>query len=134
MNEIKHEGNQTLTLEADVWALDESDNGKTLRLRVHDDIKIRLPENPTTGYLWNLDKNLISKQGFADGVETEDNEYPLQLLDCEFEMDAATSGGSIVGLGEPDIFQFGHNSPVAMISAYLSDSAGKTRKMRISSG
>jgi inhibitor of cysteine peptidase len=35
--------------------VDERGNGSTVQLRVGDDLELRLDENPTTGFRWNLD-------------------------------------------------------------------------------
>jgi len=39
---------------ADVWLLDESQEGKELSPRLRDEIHITLQETPSTGYVWNL--------------------------------------------------------------------------------
>ncbi|HVN56198.1 MAG TPA: protease inhibitor I42 family protein [Anaerolineaceae bacterium] len=35
-------------------SIDQSENGETVPARVGDTIQVRLPENPSTGYLWKL--------------------------------------------------------------------------------
>lgn len=37
---------------ADVWPLDESDSGRLITLRVNDEVRLKLPERPSTGYRW----------------------------------------------------------------------------------
>jgi len=39
---------------ADVWILDESQEGRALTPRLRDEIHVSLEENPTTGYVWTL--------------------------------------------------------------------------------
>jgi len=41
---------------ADVWPLQEADSGRALQLRVNDVLRIRLPETPSTGYLWTVEE------------------------------------------------------------------------------
>jgi inhibitor of cysteine peptidase len=36
------------------WQLSEPDNGRTINAQVSDVIKIRLPANATTGYVWSV--------------------------------------------------------------------------------
>jgi len=47
--------------------LTSADNGRTVELHVGDQVALRLPENPTTGYRWAIDSsdaNLVDvKQG-----------------------------------------------------------------------
>ena len=40
---------------ADVWLLDESQEGRTFSPRIRDEIHVVLPETPSTGYVWQLD-------------------------------------------------------------------------------
>lgn len=39
---------------ADVWLLDETQEGRELTPRVRDEIHVVLPETPSSGYVWNL--------------------------------------------------------------------------------
>ena len=39
---------------ADVWLLDEAQEGRQIVSRVRDEIHVRLPETPSTGYVWDL--------------------------------------------------------------------------------
>jgi inhibitor of cysteine peptidase len=50
-------------------ALTEADNGKTVDLRVGDEVVLRLPENASTGYRWTVDA--------ADGnlVDVKEGKY-----------------------------------------------------------
>ena len=53
-------------------SLTESDNGKTIPLKVGAEATLRLPENPSTGYRWALDAAdssvaTIAEQSFEAG-------------------------------------------------------------------
>jgi Zn-dependent peptidase ImmA (M78 family)/predicted secreted protein len=39
---------------ADVWLLDETQEGRQIISRLRDEIHVRLPETPSTGYVWDL--------------------------------------------------------------------------------
>ena len=39
-----------------VVSLTEADNGQSVQVRQGDAIIVRLPENPTTGYRWHIDR------------------------------------------------------------------------------
>ncbi|HVB14006.1 MAG TPA: protease inhibitor I42 family protein [Candidatus Dormibacteraeota bacterium] len=39
---------------ADVWLLDEAQDGRQIVSRLRDEIHVRLPETPSTGYVWDL--------------------------------------------------------------------------------
>jgi inhibitor of cysteine peptidase len=39
---------------ADVWLLDEAQEGRQILARLRDEIHVRLPETPSTGYVWGL--------------------------------------------------------------------------------
>lgn len=39
---------------ADVWVLDRANSGKSLNVRVQDELHVSLPEIPSTGYVWML--------------------------------------------------------------------------------
>ena len=103
---------------AEIWELDRSDHGKTLRLRIHDDLKICLPENPTTGYLWAFDDSLELKASHLQPLENHfPNEYkydskstfpadsrlgarfPFILIDNSFENPKASSNDQVCGRG-----------------------------------
>jgi len=42
--------------QATVVALTRKDSGKTVEVRLGDRIVLRLPENPTTGFVWKIDE------------------------------------------------------------------------------
>ena len=48
-------------------SLTKANNGQSVEVRQGDEIILRLPENPTTGYRWHIDR--------ADGLETEMSEH-----------------------------------------------------------
>jgi Zn-dependent peptidase ImmA (M78 family) len=106
---------------ADIWVLDKTDTGKELHLRVYDDLKICLPENPTTGYLWTFDSQLVNEEAnptvnrakpgsgmidaqrplfkdasLEDTSETE-RVQPLALISDEFEAASSSAGQRIYG-------------------------------------
>jgi len=37
---------------ADIWPLEETDNGRSIHVRVNDELRLKLPEAPSTGYRW----------------------------------------------------------------------------------
>lgn len=97
---------QTQPLEnswAESWALVKADNGKKLSLRVYDDLRIDLPENPTTGYVWTFDEAVVDGADSFKSAETkllgqesdmqpslfgvselQDKPFPLMLIDSSF--------------------------------------------------
>ncbi len=103
---------------AEIWELNKSDHGKILRLRIHDDLKICLQENPTTGYLWDFDESLVQKAGHLQAHETllskgrkDDRKstfraegslaprFPFVLVDNSFENSDASSNEQVCGRG-----------------------------------
>ncbi len=58
-----------------VIAVEETQNGRTLEVHVGDSIAIELPENPTTGYRWNVLASgepvceAVSKTYAANGIK-----------------------------------------------------------------
>jgi inhibitor of cysteine peptidase len=53
--------------------LTSADNGKSIQVHQGDEIVVRLPENPTTGYRWQIDQvaGLIELE--ADSYQPESN-------------------------------------------------------------
>lgn len=47
-------GNVEFLLAGEVLKLTENDSGKTIELRVRDELEVVLPANPTTGYVWEV--------------------------------------------------------------------------------
>jgi inhibitor of cysteine peptidase len=48
-------------------SLTKANNGQSIEVRQGDEIILRLPENPTTGYRWHIDR--------ADGLSPEMSEH-----------------------------------------------------------
>jgi len=48
-------------------SLTKADNGQSIEIRRGDEIILRLPENPTTGYGWHIDR--------SDGLSPEMSEH-----------------------------------------------------------
>jgi inhibitor of cysteine peptidase len=58
---------------ADVWLLDEAQEGRQIVSRLRDEIHVRLPETPSTGYVWDLvDPGAGVVEVVADRFETAD--------------------------------------------------------------
>ena len=56
------------TLAGDAMKLSENDSGKTVEIRVGDELEVVLPRQPTTGYVWevsSLDSDVL-RLGKAD--------------------------------------------------------------------
>ncbi len=82
---------------ADVWPLSEDDDGRSLPVRVNDEINIALPETPSSGYRWNITSPTYMDftQEVAAGSDKEaarvllanqgSNRVPLILISDEFE-------------------------------------------------
>jgi inhibitor of cysteine peptidase len=48
-------------------SLTKANNGQSIEVRQGDEVILRLPENPTTGYGWHIDR--------ADGLSPESSEH-----------------------------------------------------------
>ncbi len=82
--EIGH-GTRPQDFWADVLELDEHDSGRRVHLRVNDEVHIQLPEAPSTGYIWTIDKSAITDlQKGVPEQEIEIGAY-LALVDERFE-------------------------------------------------
>jgi Zn-dependent peptidase ImmA (M78 family) len=64
-------GERPANARADVWLLDEDDDERQLAVRIDDEIDVRLPEVPTSGYRW------IAR---LDGRELTDHEDTMPLV------------------------------------------------------
>ncbi len=65
---------------ADVWPVEEQDTGRELTVRQRDEIRLKLSENPTTGYRWHLEE--------AEGD-------PFAIIGDDFDvLDSTIIGGS----------------------------------------
>lgn len=56
---------------ADVWDVDERRRGRQLQLRLDDELHVRLPEMPTSGYRWEIDIPDARLQLVADELEAD---------------------------------------------------------------
>lgn len=53
---------------ADVWLVHETDRERQLPLRVGDEVVLRLPEIPSSGYAWTLDRRAFSSLELIEDV------------------------------------------------------------------
>lgn len=85
------QGTRPQDVYADVWDLDEHASGRIFHIRVHDELRILLPEAPSTGYIWMVDKTTIAD--FRGGVSEEEpaNGAFLSLVDEKFQPTAHSS-------------------------------------------
>ena len=98
-------GTRPQNVHADVWDLDEHASGKTIHIRVNDELHILLPEAPSTGYIWTVDKTTIAdlRRGVF-GKESENDAF-LSLVDEKFQP-PAHSGDLRLGAGGVRRFVF----------------------------
>jgi predicted secreted protein len=91
------EGTRPLNPWADAWPVGPKDAGHLLRPRVEDEIHIRLPEMPSTGYVWTLPEDLVAEH--RNGGESGPAVQPyLQLIADTFTPTTAPSSG-VIGAG-----------------------------------
>lgn len=102
--EIGH-GTRPQDLWADVLDLDEHDSGRRVHLQVNDKLHIHLPEAPSTGYIWTIDKSAIPdlRQGVPE--QQLERETCLALVDERFESNSQ-SGELRLGAGGLHRFVF----------------------------
>lgn len=53
-----------------ILQLSQADHGKLVQLSRGQSLSIRLPENPTTGYRWEVDQNQLGPESSPIGLET----------------------------------------------------------------
>jgi Zn-dependent peptidase ImmA (M78 family) len=70
---------------ADVLDLDEHDSGKRVHLQVSDEMYISLPEAPSTGYIWTIDKSTVTDLRRGMPEQKSEGEAYLALVDERFE-------------------------------------------------
>lgn len=72
-------GHRPANSRADVWAVDEHRRDRRMQLRLDDELHVRLPEIPSSGYRWHLEwlDADASLELVADELETELLEQPL---------------------------------------------------------
>lgn len=109
--EIGH-GTRPQDVWADTWDLDERDSGKLFHIRVNDELHIRLPEAPSTGYIWTIENSaitdlrigLLEQQKRVLEQQLEREPY-LALVDERFES-SSRSGDLRLGAGGLHRFLF----------------------------
>jgi Zn-dependent peptidase ImmA (M78 family)/predicted secreted protein len=69
---------------ADAWPVGPADSGRLLRPRVGDEIRISLPETPSTGYVWTCPHDLVQDQRLESASDSMAH-VPLSLVDNDFE-------------------------------------------------
>ena len=65
--------------------MDERDSGKLVHIRVNDELYIRLPETPSTGYIWTVDTPDIIDLRNTAPEQSPDGEACLGLVEEKFE-------------------------------------------------
>lgn len=67
-------GSRPANARADVWDVTEARRDRQLQLRLGDELHVRLPEMPTTGYRWQVDLNQLasSLELLTDELEPTD--------------------------------------------------------------
>jgi Zn-dependent peptidase ImmA (M78 family)/predicted secreted protein len=72
-------GSRPLDARADVWLVQDTDPERELPLRIGDEIVLRLPEIPSSGYAWTLQANEFEAleliEETASAVEDEEDVY-----------------------------------------------------------
>jgi len=92
-------GTRPQDVHADVRALDEHDSGRIFHIRVNDELHILLPEAPSTGYIWTVDKTtIVDLRGDASAEDESANGAFLALVDEKFQP-AAHPGELRLGAG-----------------------------------
>lgn len=79
------QGTGPQNVHADVWELDEHASSKTFHIRVNDELRILLPEAPSTGYIWTVDKTTIADLRGDAFVENSESDALLSLVDEKFQ-------------------------------------------------
>lgn len=96
---------------ADIWVLDEKNSGKRIPLRVYDELRISLPESPSTGYIWTTEDTGVVGTSGANMASTSqpslfDNlskdrdaatPAPVVLVSNEFELNVAANSPGRLG-------------------------------------
>ncbi|HEY2181029.1 MAG TPA: ImmA/IrrE family metallo-endopeptidase [Solirubrobacteraceae bacterium] len=65
------DGRRPENARADVWDVNEIRRARNLRLRVDDELHVRLPEIPTSGYRWDVDVGGAALRPVLDELETD---------------------------------------------------------------
>jgi inhibitor of cysteine peptidase len=84
-------GLMTACASDDAFTLSMADQGRSITLETGQELVLRLPSNPTTGYRWE--------------IETLDRVYLQPIGEAEFVQDEQ-GGEQLVGVGGVEIFRF----------------------------
>lgn len=79
-------------------SLTESDNGKTIPLKVGAEATLRLPENPSTGYRWALDAADSSIAAVSQATEEAGGSAPGAGGAAQWTIRAAAPGSTTIKL------------------------------------
>jgi Zn-dependent peptidase ImmA (M78 family)/predicted secreted protein len=90
---------------ADVLDFDEYDSGRQVHLQVNDEVHIKLPETPSTGYIWMVDNLAIPDLRKEVPEQQFEGESCLVLVDERFESNSR-SGELRLGSGGSHRFVF----------------------------
>lgn len=99
------QGTRPQDIHADVWEINEHDSGKIFHIRVHDELRILLPEAPSTGYTWKIDETIIDDLRKGNSEEELVHEAFLSLVEEKFQP-AAHQGELRLGAGGLRSFVF----------------------------
>jgi Zn-dependent peptidase ImmA (M78 family)/predicted secreted protein len=67
------DGRRPENARADVWDVNKTRMARNLRLRIDDELHVRLPEIPTSGYRWDVDVKGMALEPVLDELETDLN-------------------------------------------------------------
>jgi inhibitor of cysteine peptidase len=84
-------GLMTACASDDVFTFSMADQGRSITLETGQELVLRLPSNPTTGYRWE--------------IETLDRAYLQPIGEAEFVQDE-TGEEQLVGVGGVEVFRF----------------------------
>ncbi len=102
--EIGH-GIRPQDIRADVLDFDENDSGRRVHLQINDELHIHLPEAPSTGFIWTIDKLVIPDLRKEAHEQQLESETCLALVDERFES-SVRSGELRLGAGGLHHFVF----------------------------
>jgi Zn-dependent peptidase ImmA (M78 family)/predicted secreted protein len=85
---------------ADLWPIEPGDAGLILWPRVNDELRVRLPETPSSGYIWVLDDPLVAdlREGRSKPLSSPESPY-LALISDQFQSSAGDRSGTVGGGG-----------------------------------
>jgi Zn-dependent peptidase ImmA (M78 family)/predicted secreted protein len=84
---------------ADLWPLDSHDSGRIVYPRIGDEIRVTLPEMPSTGYTWNLiDSDVADWRNVQGDIEPR-QEDSLALIGDEFRARSGSDAQGRLGAG-----------------------------------